>query len=304
LSLPPPRCEETPRSEERNRRQSWSDGTSLDHLPPARRRRRYNDPPADGDDGDDDDDKSDDEANDEPDDDDKSDGESDRESDDEANNESDDDDLSALEPDDEADDYNDGDIAHYDSDGHYIHDKYDEDDDDEDDEADEQSASDNDEDSDDDSEDPFIHLISDPQYLVWRELPENRQQEFIRRREWYNLTSDYLPLRRTNNQRRTDDDDDDTDDGVYSDSTVSFHPDDESIDSFDSLFRRADFPRIIADLEVIRQNGRIRTEDGTYIDIEEPETFVFTERDIRANIRNYPDSFLRRYFQEPWPNLH
>jgi hypothetical protein len=101
-----------------------------------------------------------------------------------------------------------------------------------------------------------------------------------------------------------DDDDDDTDDGVYSVSTVSFHTDDESIDSFDSLFRRADFPRIIADLDVIRQNGRIRNEDGTYIDIEEPEQFVFTERDIRANIRHYPDSFLRRYFQEPWPNLH
>jgi hypothetical protein len=95
------------------------------------------------------------------------------------------------------------------------------------------------------------------------------------------------------------------DDGIYSASTRSYHPpDDESIDSFDSLFRDADFPRILADLELIRRNGRIRLEDGSYEEIDEPENWVFTEQVIRNNIRNYPDCFLRRYFQEPWPNFH
>ena len=51
LSFPPPRRQESPRRQERNRRRSWSDGTSLDQLPPARRRRRYNDTPAASDDG-------------------------------------------------------------------------------------------------------------------------------------------------------------------------------------------------------------------------------------------------------------
>ena len=182
-------------------------------------------------------------------------------------------------------------------------------------ESDDDEESEADEESDDNSEDTPNVLIGDPQYLVWRQLPDHRQQEFIQRREWSVLTGNYLPLRRVNNQRRNEgihgndavadaDEVDDTDDGAYSVSTVSFHPDDESVDSFDSLFREADFPRILADLEVIRQNGRIRLEDGTYQEIDEPEEWRFTERDIRNNIRHYPDSFLHRYFEEPWPNFH
>jgi len=281
---------------------------------------------------------------------------------------------------DESNDDDESDDGEHDADNAAVnHDEDDVEDDDEADKSDESNDADEDDEDDKDDEDDADENNENedppivPQFLVreppFPSYPASRQEEFLRRRQWFVETSpDYPPLRRqvinprflpqqqrgqqqgrSNDGNDADaeadpdpdaadndhddndddnptnegndgndgnfrndadahahaaDDDDDTNDGVYSVSTISFHPDDESIDSLDSLFRGADFSRIIADLEVIRQNGRIRSEDGTYIDIEEPDTFVFTERDIRATVRNYPDSFLRRYFQGTWPNLH
>ena len=81
---------------------------------------------------------------------------------------------------------------------------------------------------------------------------------------------------------------------------VDVHNDDSSI-STTVDFDGVDFAPILADLELIRQNGRIRGPTGSYYSV--ASDFGFTEDEIRFNVINCHGSFLRQYFRGPWPNF-
>ena len=93
-----------------------------------------------------------------------------------------------------------------------------------------------------------------------------------------------------------DDYEDDKDDDDYGD-------DQDSLSTVGKLCEGVDFAPIIADLELVRSNRRMRGENGSVYSVDSDFGFT-TESQIRANLHHYPDSFLRRYFQNEWPNMH
>jgi len=107
------------------------------------------------------------------------------------------------------------------------------------------------------------------------------------------------------NDEDEEEDVEENEDDIYSASTVSYEDADEddhsSLSSID--FDRFDFAPILADLELIRQNGRMRnTTTGSYHSVD--SSWRFTESQIRGAVRHYPDSFLREYFVGTFPNFH
>ena len=79
--------------------------------------------------------------------------------------------------------------------------------------------------------------------------------------------------------------------------------DDSSIGSLSSVdFNGVDFGPIREDLQLICQNGRIRSSTGSYFTVD--SNFFFTESDIRFTVQHFPGTFLRQYFEGPWPNFH
>ncbi len=210
-------------------------------------------------------------------------------SDDEDDNEDEDDD------DDSYNSYNQGDIAIYDSDNHLIIDDFhpydevdEEDKDDEDSNIDEDDNKDSDIDKDDDNEDKDKDKDDD----------KDEDNQDVDEDEDIFLISDK----------------------IYSASTVSFrvlnhkddhsslssieedHSDHSSVSSID--FDRFDFAPILADLELIRQNGYMRNpRTKSYHSVN--SSWRFTESQIRAAVGKIPDSFLREYFVGgTFPNFH
>ena len=195
--------------------------------------------------------------------------------------------------------HNEGDIANYDSDHHLIIDNfhpYDEvdkeDEDDEDSDIDEDDDEDSDIDEDDDNEDEDEDEDKDDNE------DEDEDDQDVDKDEDVFLNSDE----------------------IYSASTVSFcdlnheddhsslssieedHSDHSSVSSID--FDRFDFAPILADLELICQNGYLRNpRTGSYHSVN--SSWRFTESQIRAAVRNFPDTFLREYFfGGTFPNFH
>ena len=93
-----------------------------------------------------------------------------------------------------------------------------------------------------------------------------------------------------------DDYEDDKDDDDYGD-------DQDSLSTVGKLCEGVDFAPIIADLELVRSNRRMRGENGSVYSVNSDFGFT-TESQIRANLHHYPDSFLRRYFQNERLNMH
>ena len=79
--------------------------------------------------------------------------------------------------------------------------------------------------------------------------------------------------------------------------------DDSSIGSLSSVdFNGVDFGPIREDLQLICQNGRIRSSTGSYFTVD--SNFFFTESDIRFTVQHFPGTYLCQYFEGPWPNFH
>jgi len=291
---------------------------------------------------------------------------------------------------DESNDDDESDDGEHDADNAAVnHDEDDVEDDDEADKSDESNDADEDDEDDKDDEDDADENNENedppivPQFLVreppFPSYPASRQEEFLRRRQWFVETSpDYPPLRRQvinprflrqqqrgqqqgrsndgndadagadshpdpdtdtannnvddnnkdnptkeesidsfNNDNNTSNNTDaDDEEAILSDSTDSLHNlhqqnqigqgdgqnqnDDSSLSTVD--FEGVDFAPILADLELIRQNGRIRGSSGSYYSVD--SNFQFNEEDIRFTVVNYPGTFLRQYFGGPFPNFH
>jgi len=236
--------------------------------------------------------------------------------DDEDDNEDEDDDNSHNS-------YNQGDIPIYDSDNHLIIDDfhpYDEDDDH--DHID--NEDDNEDEGDDDSYNSYnqgdiANYDSDNHY----EGPPNYDSdgnEIISEEDffsWDEEDDDNKDEDEDDNEDEDEDEDDDllNSDEIYSASTVSFcdlnheddhsslssiekdHSDHSSVSSID--FDHFDFAPILADLELIRQNGYMRNPHSVN------SSWRFTKSQICFAVRNYPNSFLREYFVGgTFPNFH
>jgi hypothetical protein len=122
--------------------------------------------------------------------------------------------------------------------------------------------------------------------MSWRSLPLSQYEEFLQRRAWFATNSPDSNSDNNGNNNKIDEDDDDSSIGSVS-----------SVD-FDGV----DFGPIIEDLQLIRQNGRIRSSTGLYFTIN--SNFVFTESGIRFTVQHFPGSFLHQYFEGLWPNFH
>ena len=96
-------------------------------------------------------------------------------------------------------------------------------------------------------------------------------------------------------------DDDDKDDDEADDDDDE--DDQDSLSTVGKLCEGVDFAPIIADLELVRSNRCMRGENGSVYSVDSDFGFT-TESQIRATLHHYPDSFLRRYFQNEWPNMH
>ena len=79
--------------------------------------------------------------------------------------------------------------------------------------------------------------------------------------------------------------------------------DQDSLSTVGKLCEGVDFAPIIADLELVRSNRHMHGENGSVYSVDSDFGFT-TESQIRANLHHYPGSFLRRYFQNEWPNMH
>ena len=78
---------------------------------------------------------------------------------------------------------------------------------------------------------------------------------------------------------------------------------DSSIGSISSVdFDGIDFGSILEDLQLICQNGHIRSSTGSYFTVD--SNFSFTESDIRFTVQHFPGTFLHQYFEGPWPNFY
>ena len=122
--------------------------------------------------------------------------------------------------------------------------------------------------------------------ITWRSLPISRSEEFLRRRAWFAYTSP--DNNGDNNGNKGDIDEDDDDSSIGSISSVDFDG--------------VDFGPILEDLQLIRQNGCIRSSTGSYFTAD--SNFFFTESDIRFTVQHFPGTYLCQYFEGPWPNFH
>jgi hypothetical protein len=122
--------------------------------------------------------------------------------------------------------------------------------------------------------------------ITWRSLPLSRYKEFLQCRAWFATNSSDYNGDNNSNNGETDEDNDDSSIG--------------SISSVD--FDGVDSGSIIEDLQLICQNGRIHSSTGSYFTID--SNFFFTESDICFTVQHFPGSFLRQYFEGPWPNFH
>ena len=85
------------------------------------------------------------------------------------------------------------------------------------------------------------------------------------------------------------------------------HKDEHEVDnsSFSTTdFEGVDFGTILAELDLIRQDGRIRSETGSYHTVD--SALGFTRSEIIIRVRNDPETPLRQYFRVrgTWPNFH
>ena len=126
---------------------------------------------------------------------------------------------------------------------------------------------------------------NDDATITRRPLPLSRYEEFLRRRAWFATNSPDYNGDNNGNNSKIDEDDDNSSIG--------------SISSVD--FDGVDFGPIIEDLQLIRQNGRIRSSTGSYFTVD--SNFFFTESDICFTV-HFHGSFLCQYFEGPWPNFH
>ena len=122
--------------------------------------------------------------------------------------------------------------------------------------------------------------------ITWRSLPLSRYEEFLQCRAWFATNSSDYNGDNNSNNGETDEDNDDSSIG--------------SISSVD--FDGVDSGSIIEDLQLICQNGRIHSSTGSYFTVD--SNFFFTESDICFTVQHFPRSFLRQYFEGPWPNFH
>ena len=122
--------------------------------------------------------------------------------------------------------------------------------------------------------------------ITRRSLPLSQYEEFLRCRAWFAMNSPDYNGDNNGNISEIDEDNDNSSIG--------------SISSVD--FNGVDFGPIIEDLQLIRQNGRICSSTGLYFTVD--SNFFFTESDICFTVQHFPGSFLRQYFEGPWPNFH
>jgi hypothetical protein len=122
--------------------------------------------------------------------------------------------------------------------------------------------------------------------ITWRSLPLSQYKEFLQCRVWFATNSPDYNGDNNGNNGNIDKDDDDSSIG--------------SISSVD--FDGVDFGPILKDLQLICQNGRICSSTGFYFTVD--SNFFFTKSDIRFTVQHFPGSFLRQYFEGPWPNFH
>ena len=99
------------------------------------------------------------------------------------------------------------------------------------------------------------------------------------------------------------DDEDDKDEDDDDDEDDNDDDDQDSLSTVGKLCEGVDFAPIIADLELVRSNRRMCGENRSVYSVDSDFGFT-TESQIRANLHHYPDSFLRRYFQNEWPHMH
>ncbi len=130
----------------------------------------------------------------------------------------------------------------------------------------------NDDDNDDDDEDDKDDNKDDEEYEEQDDDKDNHNEE----------------------DDKADDDDEADDDN---------NKDQDSLSTVEKLCEGVDFALIIADLELVRSNRRMRSENGSVYSVDSDFCFT-TKSEIRAILHHYPDSFLRRYFQNEWPSMH
>ena len=109
-----------------------------------------------------------------------------------------------------------------------------------------------------------------------------------------------------NEEQDNDEDDHDEEDNKADDDDEADNDnndDQDSLSTVGKLCEGVDFAPIIADLELVRSNRRMRGENGSVYSVDSNFCFT-TESEIRATLHHYPDSFLRRYFQNEWPSMH
>jgi hypothetical protein len=122
----------------------------------------------------------------------------------------------------------------------------------------------------------------DDAIITWRSLPLSRYKEFLRRQAWFATNSPDFNGDKIGNNGKIDEDKDNS--------------------SIGSISSGVDFGPIIEDLQLICQNGRIRSSTGSYFTVD--SNFFFTESDIRFTVQHFPGSFFCQYFEGPWPNFH
>ena len=99
------------------------------------------------------------------------------------------------------------------------------------------------------------------------------------------------------------DDDEDDDDKEDDEADDNDDNDQDSLSTVGKLCEGVDFALIIANLELVCSNLRMRSENESVYSVDSDFCFT-TKSEIRAILHHYPDSFLRRYFQNEWPSMH
>jgi hypothetical protein len=191
--------------------------------------------------------------------------------------------------------YNQGDVAIYDSDNHLIIDDfhpYDEVGEEDKDDKDSNIDKDDDKDSDIDEDDNNKEEDKD------KDDDEDKDNQDVDEDEDIFLNSDKIyPASKVSFRDLNHKDNHSSLSSIEED-----HSDHSSVSSIN--FDGFDFAPILADLELIRQNGCMRNpRTGSYHSVN--SSWKFTKSQIRAAVRNFPDSFLREYFVGgTFPNFH
>ena len=202
--------------------------------------------------------------------------------------------------------YNQGDIAIYNSNNHLIIDKYHPYNEvDKEDDNDEDSNINKDNDNNNDGKDADLNTHEDEDGkdadLNTHEDEDKDKDVLANSDKIYSASMvSYCNLNQVELVRQLEDADEDDHSSLSS--IEEDHSDHSSISSID--FDHFDFAPILADLELIRQNGYMRNpRTGSYHSVN--SSWQFTESQIRAAVRNFPDSFLREYFVGgTFPNFH